>query len=174
MATLWNRVFNASITQYQWADTCLEMEKEKWRTKRRVTTAKILRVRLQNPVSFRFVTGHSLLGGIFCVTKETTISASPCFPSVIWVPLRARVHHSSLPGITQTILFAKQNRQGKKGCYMTNFASTRSEETVVVCTQQRNWSSPISYDSKDLLDFSFTLTLHSVLLHQSARAGRVP
>lgn len=106
--------------------------------KKKRNHCQILRVRLQNPVSFRFVTGHSLLGWIFCVTKETTISASPCFPSVIWVPLRARVHHSSLPGITQTILFAKQNRQGKKDCYMTNFASTRSEETVVVCTQQRN------------------------------------
>lgn len=139
--------------------------------KKKRNHCQILRVRFQNPVSFRFVTGHSLLGWIFCVTKETTILASPCFPSVIWVPLRARVHHSSLPGITQIILFANQNRQGRKGCYMTNFASTRSKETVVVCTQKRNWSSPISYDSKDLLYFSFALTLHFVLLRQSAELG---
>lgn len=129
---------------------------------------------LQNPVSFRFVTGHSLLGGIFCVTKETTVSESPCFPSVIWVPLRARVHHSSLPGITQIIPFANQNRQEKKSCYMKNFASTRSDDTVVVCTLAEKLKFSNILQFKRSSGLQFCSDLHFVLLRQFARAGRVP
>lgn len=70
---------------------------------------------------------HGLLGWIFRVTKEMKMSISPCFHPAVTVLLRARVHHSSLPGITQILPHANQNRQGKKGCFMTDLVSTRGE-----------------------------------------------
>lgn len=62
---------------------------------------------------------------------EMKVSISPCFHPAVMFHLKAKVHHSPLPGITQILPHTNQNKgkkAGKKDYFMTDPFSSRNED----------------------------------------------